>query len=484
VLRGVLLLAMAAAGAPAPALADWKALAALEREGASVSAAAIDLGTNSIIQQLNADTRLTPASLTKLATAAALFDAWPPDTVFQTHLLSRAPIEDGALAGDLILQGAGDPSLDDQSLWAMAAQLKGLGVRSVTGRLMISKSPFGSVECGTKDRCDALHRSDKAYNAPLASVGVDFGNWCVLVTPTQAGHDALIRGCGTAHLPIPVEGTVRTVAAGGRQALSVERDTGGEGDRLRVSGDVAIGAEQRVYRSMSDSALGVGQLLAETMRELGIALVGPVVVTDDAPPSNTHALAQAEGLTLREQIGRMLRFSNNYIADVLTLDLAGSSGAQPPKSLSAAADVIVQFLSRVQHTSGLSDRSLPALMSGSGLTIENRLSATDLITLLAYQYRDTRHFPAFYGALTVPRDAPFEFVRRGNSAWLDRVALKTGSLNDPVSVCGIAGYLRKRDGGWIAFAVIVNGSPNRMHIPLDTAVQAAESDIEDILARF
>jgi D-alanyl-D-alanine carboxypeptidase/D-alanyl-D-alanine-endopeptidase (penicillin-binding protein 4) len=74
-------------------------------------------------------------------------------------------------------------------------------------------------------------------------------------------------------------------------------------------------------------------------------------------------------------------------------------------------------------------------------------------------------------------------MRLGSDAWLDRVALKTGTLNDPVSVFGIAGYLRKRDGGWIAFAVIVNGGPGRAHIANEAAMRAAQSDLEDILAR-
>jgi serine-type D-Ala-D-Ala carboxypeptidase/endopeptidase (penicillin-binding protein 4) len=479
-----LVAAAAAFGSASTSGAEWRALAALERDGALISASALDLDSNAVIQQFNADRRLTPASLTKLATAAAALEAWPPDKMFQTRLLSAAAVHEGALVGDLILQGAGDPSLDDQSLWALAAQLKGYGIRSIAGRLVVSLSPFGSIVCGAKDRCNALRRSDKAYNAPLASVGVDFGNWCMIVTPTQAGHDAVLRGCGTARLPLPVEGSVRTISAGGRQTLTIERDTSTEGDALRVGGDIAVGSEQRIYRSMSDSARGVGLLLAETMRELGIAFSGPVIVTGDAPPANAIALAETEGLQLREQLGRMLRFSNNYIADVLTLDLAASSAGPPPQDLTAAADVLVQFMSRVQRAAGLADRQLPTLLSGSGLTIENRLSANDLTALLSYQYHDARHFPAFYGGLTVPRDAPFEFVRRGNSAWLDRVALKTGSLNDPVSVCGVAGYMRKRDGGWIAFAVIVNGSPERYHIPLDTALQAAELDLQDILSRY
>jgi D-alanyl-D-alanine carboxypeptidase/D-alanyl-D-alanine-endopeptidase (penicillin-binding protein 4) len=479
----VLILGALAICVSEPVFADWKALTALERDGAQVSASAIDLSNGAVIQKLNADARLTPASLTKLITAAAALEAWPTDKMFQTSLLAAGEIHDGVLAGDLILRGAGDPSLDDHSLWELAAQLKGHDVSSVTGRLVVSLSPFGSIGCGIRDRCEALRRSDKAYNAPIASIGVDFGNWCVVIRPTQAGREAQVRGCGLARLPLPVTGSVRTVSNGTRQTLRVERETTAEGDSLRVDGDVPIGGEQRVYRAMSDAARGVGMLLAETLREVGITLAGPIVVTEEPPPANALALATTEGLTVNEQLGRMLRFSNNYIADVLTMDLAAGTMERPPSDLAAAAQVLTQFMARVQRAAQPSERQPPAIFSGSGLTIENRISASDLTSLLVYQYRSTGHFPAFYGGLTVPRDAPFEFMRLGSDSWLDRVALKTGTLNEPVSVCGIAGYLRKRDSGWVAFAVIVNGGPSRSHIPIEVAMHAAQLDLEEILVR-
>ena len=466
-----------------PVMADWNALSALQREGALVSASAIDLDQHTVIGRLNAGARLTPASLTKLITAAAALEAWPTDKMFQTQLLASGEIHDGVLNGDLILRGAGDPSLDDHSLWQLAAQLKGYDISSVSGRLLLSLAPFGSIACGAKDRCDALRHSESAYNAPVASLGVDFGNWCVIVRPTQAGSPAQIRGCAVNHLPIAVIGSVKSVAPGMRSTLKVERDTDGDGDRLRVGGDIPVGSEQRVYRAMSDSARGVALLFTEVLRELGISPPGSIVVTDEQPPASAYALAQTEGLTLREQLGRMLRFSNNYIADVLTMDLAASMTGAAPPDLPAATQVLTQFMARVQHATPLAERELPLLLSGSGLTTENRLSASDLTALLDYEYRNTAHFPAFYGSLTVPRDAPFEFMRVGADAWLDRVALKTGTLNDPVSVCGIAGYLRKRDGGWIAFAVIVNGSASRIHVSHEAAMRAAQADLEDILAR-
>jgi serine-type D-Ala-D-Ala carboxypeptidase/endopeptidase (penicillin-binding protein 4) len=124
------------------------------------------------------------------------------------------------------------------------------------------------------------------------------------------------------------------------------------------------------------------------------------------------------------------------------------------------------------------------LASGSGLTPENRLSARDLTGLLQRMYHDTRRFPAFYGSLVVPRDAPFPYLRRGEAAWLDRVALKTGTLTEPYSVTGIAGYARKRDGGFLAFAVIVNGSDARRVIPAAEALAAARDDLVRVLARY
>jgi D-alanyl-D-alanine carboxypeptidase/D-alanyl-D-alanine-endopeptidase (penicillin-binding protein 4) len=479
-----LLVSTAAASAVLPAHAQWRALRALEQRGALVSAAAIDLDDNSVIEQLNAASRLTPASLTKLTTTAMALQTWPADKMFETRLLANAPIVGGRVRGDLILQGAGDPSLDDESLWQLAAQLRGAGVHQVSGDLFIDPAPFSVVTCETQDRCAALERSDSAYNAPLASIGVDFGNWCVIVRPTSPGAPALLRGCGVTRLPMIVQGTIRTVGRGHRQTFWVERRTTAADDSLQIGGDVPLGDDQTVYRSMSNPALGAGLLLKETLREIGVEVAGPVVVRASRPTDSSYPVASVEGLSLREQLGRMLRFSNNYIADVLTMDMAASVDDHPPDALASAGRLLSQFVQRVQARDRPASLVAPPIYSGSGLTTDNRLSANDLVRLLAYEYHDARRFPAFYGGLVVPRDAPFVFLRQGGPAWLDRVALKTGTLDNPRSVCGIAGYLRKRNGGWIAFAAIVNGGPGWKHVPLFQAIAAERADIESLLGRY
>ncbi len=480
-----LLLAAAAAFAALPAHAQWRALQGLERRGALVSAAAIDLDDDDhVIEQLNAARRLTPASLTKLATAAYALQPWSPGMMFETRLLANAPVVRGRVAGDLILQGAGDPSLDDESLWQLAAELHGAGVSTVSGDLFVEPAPFGVVTCETQDRCHALELSDSAYNAPLASVGVDFGNWCIVVRPTVPGAPALVRGCGVAQLPIAVQGVIRTVGRGARQTFWIERRTDADDDMLQIGGNVPVGDDQTVYRSMSNPLVGAGLLLKETMREIGVQVAGQVVVRSSRPPPDSYQLGDVTGLSLQEQLGRMLRFSNNYIADVLTMDMAASIDDHPPQALASAGRLLSDFVERVEARDRAASTVPPPIYSGSGLTTDNRLSADDLVRLLAYEYRDPRHFPAFYGGLVVPRDAPFVFLRQGDEAWLDRVALKTGTLDNPRSVCGIAGYLRKRNGGWIAFAAIVNGGPRWKHVPLYQAIAAERADVQSLLRRY
>ncbi len=360
-----------------------------------------------------------------------------------------------------------------------------MGITSVAGKLIVVPAPFARVPCETQDRCDALLRSDKSYDAPLASIGVDFGTWCIDVRATATDAPASVTGC-TARLPIQIQGTVATTRDNTGRALRVERFTDRDGqDTLRVGGTIAAGTSQRVYRAMSDPARGAGLLLAAALNSAGIDVQGGLLVKEGVVPGDAYLVAAVTGLTLKEQLGRMLRFSNNYIADVLTLTLAADMDDPAPTTLATAAQVLSNFMLRTQPSTNRTQRSPPLLDSGSGLTPENRLSANDLVRLLVYEYRDTRNFGPFYGGLVIPRQSPFNFLRNGSAAWQDRVALKTGTMDDPHSVCGVAGFLRKKDGGWIGFAAIVNGGTTQMRrVPLYKALEAIRGDIEQLLIRY
>ncbi len=453
-------------------------LARLARQGAEVSAVVHDLETDQPIAQLGATQRLTPASLSKIVIAAGALQAWPPDHTFVTELRApRAPVN-GVLEGDLVLRGGGDATLDETTLWALVAQVRSHGITRIGGRVLVERAPFGDLRCDTVDRCTGLRRSSRAYNAAPSAIGVNYGSWCVMVRAPAGATRAQVAGCASGPLAIPLSGSVQV--RNGGPALTVERSTGDDGDRIAVSGSIAPGSERMVHRAMSDPPAGTGLLLRSILGQAGVIVNGGVETTLRATGQDAWPVAKVESIPLQEQVGRMMRWSNNYIADVLTMNLALQVRGAAPASLADASGELVALVRR----GGANDaQDSLVLESGSGLTPASRISAQDLVGVLREGYRDARRFPAFYGTFVVPRDASFTYLQRGSPAWLDRVALKTGSLTQPVSVYGIAGYLRKQSGGFMAFAVIVNGSGRLPQVARDTALAAARADLEVILAQ-
>jgi D-alanyl-D-alanine carboxypeptidase/D-alanyl-D-alanine-endopeptidase (penicillin-binding protein 4) len=464
-LSGALLAAAAAAQS-----ADFENLGRLAARGTGVTALVWNLADDKPLAQLRSGERLIPASLSKILVAAAALDTWAPDKTFGTSLSTATAPADGTVNADMILRSEGDATLDETTLWSLAAQLRTLGIRRVSGRLMVERAPFGELGCDTIDRCDGLRRSSRAYNAPPSAIGVNYGSWCIAARAPAGATRAAVGGCASGELPIPLTGTVRVSERG--PALSVERSTDGHGDRIAVSGTLAPGEEKSVHRAMSDPAAGTGQLLRSILAQTGIAVDGGVETTVTAQGA-PYLLARVDGLLLQEQVGRMMRWSNNYIADVLTMGIALARTGQSPASLADAASGLLPLVG----TGAVMD-------SGSGLTTTNRLSAQDLVDVLRHEYRNPRNFPAFYGSFVVPHDAAFDYLKDGNADWQDRVALKTGSLSEPVSVNGVAGYLRRSDGGFMAFAIIVNGTEKSPQVTRAQALGAARADLEALLARY
>jgi D-alanyl-D-alanine carboxypeptidase/D-alanyl-D-alanine-endopeptidase (penicillin-binding protein 4) len=458
--------------------ADFEQLTRLAAQGARTTALVWDLDADRALAQVTPANRLIPASLSKIVIAAAALQTWPPDHSFATELRVVELPAGGVLSGDLILRGSGDSTLDETTLWALAAQLRSQGITRVRGRVLVERAPFGELSCDTVDRCAALRRSTRAYNAAPSAIGVNYGSWCIAVRAPAGATRATVGGCATGQLPIALNGSVQIAARG--PALVIDRSTDAQGDAIRVGGSIAPGEERLVHRAMSDPAAGAGLILRSILMQTGVTVDGGVETIVQSTAGAQRVLAKVDGLLLQEQVSRMMRWSNNYIADVLTMNVALARTGQAPVSLAQASGHLLQF---VPHTITDTDKG-PVLESGSGLTTGNRLSAKDLVNVLVAQYRDTRRFPAFLGSFVVPGDAAFEYLQSGNPDWQYRVALKTGTLTDPYAVYGLAGYLRKKTGGWMAFAIIVNGTAQQSQIPRERALGAARADLEALLAKY
>lgn len=489
----VLLAALAIVCLPAGAAqqAELPALAGLTNHHALVSALVVDISRQQVLASLHPERRLTPASVTKLYTVAAALQQWGPDYRFTTRLLSGAPVVDGTLRGDLIFAGAGDPALGVDQLWLLAMRLRQGGVRRVSGDLVINDSLFGPVPCIIADRCEARGGSNHAYDAPLSAAGVGFSTVELSIIPApESGRPARVVLLPPNLAGFEISGSIATVASGTRPHYAAWRSTRDGVDVMHVRGRVpAGGGPYHIYRSVSDPARFAGRELSAILRASGIALGGDVVVSNAPVDEGYRTLARVQSPALARQMRGMMTYSNNYTADTLALDLLAYQPEHTgPVRLPDAAAILEKLAQRANRAVWLDETAPedggPNIDSGSGLSVSNKLSARDVVSLLVYMYDQPDLFPAFLGTLPVPLHTPSHMLKNGNGDWLTRLAAKTGSLSEPVSVLGLAGYLRLADGGWGAFAIVINGTSHRPRIPFGKSMGAIRHDLEGLLARY
>lgn len=135
----------AAAALPAEASLSTRLARALDRQhlpASGTAALALDLDDGTVAFQRNATVPLRPASNEKLPLALAALDELGPGFRIATVVLGDGTRDGSAWRGDLVLKGFGDPSLHADDLAVLAARIRALGIRRVTGRVLGDESFF------------------------------------------------------------------------------------------------------------------------------------------------------------------------------------------------------------------------------------------------------------------------------------------------------------------------------------------------------
>ncbi len=108
-----------------------------------------DLATGEILDALNPDLSLIPASIMKTATIAALLPETGCEFRYETKVYADGKIEDGVLKGNLLIEGSGDPSINAGCepagpcfLTEIADALKAHGVQTIEGCIIVNSDIF------------------------------------------------------------------------------------------------------------------------------------------------------------------------------------------------------------------------------------------------------------------------------------------------------------------------------------------------------
>lgn len=472
------LLAVAAASAAAQGLPN---LAALQTRGASISALVVDLQQGEVVASLDPDRQLIPASVTKLVTAARALELWGADHRFSTRLVATAIPRQGTLEGDLVLVGGGDPAMTEEALQQLAREVARLGIREIGGDVVIDASRFGQVACSHRDRCQASEQSAHSYAAPLSAAGVNFSTISIVLKPSsQAGQQVWVQPEPFELPSFQVSAQATTSPGGGIDLTAVHRNLG-DHERTEIAGALPLGnGGVSVRRSVGHPERLTGELLRAFLEREGVALRGGLHFAF-APVPYQVVLAEHESDALGDILKGMLYYSNNFSADVMALELAHTAGRTPPLGLPAAGALLGDYVRALAAGNRFAGGPGPAahLRDGSGLDPDNRLSARELVSLLDHVYGRLDLLQPLLGSLSVPAHARGTLLSGQDPVWSISVAGKTGGLNVPVSVTSYAGYLRFQDGGWGAFAFIVNGAAGQPVARAD-AFEAMRRDVAQL----
>ena len=173
------------------------------------AAVALDLTTGTVFFQQNGNRPLAPASNEKLPlTYAALVQLGTAFRI-ETDVLGQGEQDGTQWTGTLVLKGNGDPTLSRADLRVLAAQVKSLGIRSVTGGVAGDESAYDTrrIVAGWKP---SFFMDE---SPPLSALVVDRARVGSVVTRTPALAAATAFRDALRNAGVAVAGPVRTAPA-------------------------------------------------------------------------------------------------------------------------------------------------------------------------------------------------------------------------------------------------------------------------------
>jgi serine-type D-Ala-D-Ala carboxypeptidase/endopeptidase (penicillin-binding protein 4) len=393
---------------------------------------------------------LTPASNNKIITAAVSLLRLGPAFRFETRVLTDGKVQNGALMGNLIIVGSGDPSYSARfrggdpfaAFRNWATKLTEKGIRSISGDIVGDDRAFAEPKFGLGWEWNDLSQS---YAAPIGALQFNENTVTLEISPGGGkGSPASIR---THPLEDYLSIRNRVTTESGDMPAEIRMDPDESNERVIVSGTISEGSAA-VSESVSVRRPTLYYLsgLKRTLAQDGIDVKECAVrEAGEYTPASPTLLWNELSPELSEILKPLLKKSQNLYAETLvrTLGLNLRGEGSFPKGKEVVEETLGQ-MGVVQGSYSFAD--------GSGLSRLNLESTDSLVRVLKFMYGN-RYFQPYYDALPVAGiDGTLSARMKGTKAE-NNVHAKTGSMSN---VSSIAGYMQSADGEMLAFAIVIN----------------------------
>jgi len=343
----------------------------------------------------NAGKLFMPASNMKILTGSVALSLLGADYRFKTAFVTRGAVRDGALDGDLIVIGRGDPTVSnraekgDAKNWMrrVADSLSARGIKRISGGLMRGGNAFPDTIYGYGWEWDDLGGSSAA---PVDEL--EYNEGMTTIHKQIAGRDTVV--------------------------------------------EIATRNPDRTYL----------EALASVLAERGIPVGGGVSdSTADIVAPRTDTLFTVASPPLRDILRLFLKPSQNQIGEIL-LHTLGLERTGVGSADSGAVVVRRQLLAWGAEHDGF------VVYDGSGMSRHDLVTPETIVKVLFAIQQDTA-FSAFYEGLPIAGVDGTLRTRMQHTPAAGNMHAKTGTLE---FVRSLSGYVTDADGERLVFSMLDN----------------------------
>ena len=405
---------------------------------------------------------MNPASVMKLVTTYAALDILGPAFTWSTPVYADGPVQGGVLQGNLYIKGQGDPKLVLERIWLLLRRLRGAGIASIQGDMVLDRS---ALEVPEQDPSQFDGEPLRPYNASPDALLLNYKAVVMTFTPQAGSGQALVQWdppLAGVQMPASVPLSRNADCGDYRGALRADFS---DPSRMRFLGSYPLACGEKTWpMAYADPKTYAARALQAMWQDMGGKLQG--VVRQGTVPAALLAekpLLESTSPALAEVIRDINKFSNNVMAQQLFLTLgrvpaaaapgaaspaataAGGMVGWPDGSFAASRDMLGRWWKE-----RLAGEDAPVLENGSGLSRNERISAAALARMLQHAYRS----PVMAELMSsLPITGVDGTLRRFKTRTSGSAHLKTGSLSN---VIARAGYVDAANGRRYVLVALVN----------------------------
>ncbi|OYD17318.1 D-alanyl-D-alanine carboxypeptidase/D-alanyl-D-alanine-endopeptidase [candidate division WOR-3 bacterium JGI_Cruoil_03_44_89] len=418
---------------------------------ATVGIKIVSIKDNKVLYEYNADKLFNPASNMKLLTSAAALVKLGPEYRFKTAVYRINKTRNGKLSGNLYLKGFGDPDLKIQDLEGLVREIKWRGIREIDGDLIADDSYFDDTRRGAGWAWD---EPPVYWNARIGALSVNENLIEVRIKPGKKVGDCVGVEIEPPTTYVKIDNRGITGVRGFETNLTVDRILEKDTNVIAVAGTLTVDSRGMVlYRNLENPPLYTATVFGELLEESGIKLNGGVRI-DTLPSDSTIELGIHYSKPLAEILYYMNKASSNFVSEQV-LKTLGTVFKSEPGTSEKGISVIGDFMGQI----GI-DSTEYRSVDGSGLSIYDLLSPSQIVTLLVFMYQNFAYQPEYLTSLPVSGIDGTLRKRMNEPRVSRRVRAKTGTLSG--TSC-LSGYASTKRGDVLAFSIMMNNFLVKTH---------------------